>query len=58
MTIIKIWDDSPIDTSSLEVKNKVSQSIFNYILNHWDECVYTTSTESEGKYEVEFSITL
>lgn len=58
MKILKIWDDIPINTSSKEVKSKVSQSISDYILNHWDECVHTTPIESEGKYEVEFSITL
>ena len=58
MTKIKVWDDAPIDTSSLEIKNEILQSISDYILNHWDKCVYTTPTESEGKYEVEFSITL
>lgn len=58
MTIIKVWDDTPVNTSSLKVKNIVSQSIYDYILNHWNECVHIVSTESEGKYEVEFSITL
>lgn len=58
MTIIKVWDDIPIDISSQEVKNEILQSICDYILNHWNECVHTTSTESESKYEVEFSITL
>ena len=58
MTIIKVWDDSPIDTSSLEVKNEILQSITDHILNHWNDCVHIVSTESEGKYEVEFSITL
>lgn len=58
ITTIKVWDNTPIDTSSTEIKNKISQSISDYILNHWSECVHTTSSESEGKYEVEYSITL
>lgn len=58
MAIIKIWDDVPIDTSSQEIKSRVSQSISNYIIKHWDKCVYVTSTESGEKYEAEFSITL
>ena len=58
MTIIKVWDDAPINTSSMEIKNKVSQSISNYIIKYWDECVHITPTETEEKYEVEFSITL
>lgn len=56
--IIKVWDNTHIDTSSTEIKNKVTQSISDYILNHWDECVQNASSESEGKYEVEFCITL
>lgn len=58
MTTIKVWDNTLISTSSIDIKNKVTQSISDYILNHWDECVQTTSSESEGKYEVEFCITL
>lgn len=58
MAVIKVWDSTLIDTSSQKIKNQVSQSISNYILNHWNECVHITPTESEGKYEVEFSVTL
>lgn len=58
ITIIKVWDNSPIDTSSTEIKNKISQSVSNYILNHWDKCVHAAPAITEGKYEVEFSITL
>ena len=58
MKTIKVWDDIPINTSSDEIKSKISQSISDYILNHWDECVHTSTTITEGKYEVEFSITL
>lgn len=55
---IKVWDNTPIDTSSTEIKNKVSKSISDYIMNHWDESVHTATVITEGKYEVEFSITL
>lgn len=58
ITTIKVWDNAPIDTSSTEIKNKVSQSISDYILNHWDECVHITSSELEGKFEVAFCIVL
>lgn len=58
MTIIKVWDNTLINTSSIDIKNKVAQGISDYILNHWDECVQTVSSESKGKYEVEFCITL
>lgn len=58
MTTIKVWDNTLINTSSIDIKNKVTQSISDYILNHWDECVHTTTVITEGKYEVEFSITL
>lgn len=56
--VIKVWDNTPINISSKETKNKVSKSISDYILNHWDECVHTTTSKSEGKYETEFSVTL
>lgn len=58
MITIKVLDNTFINTSSIEIKNKVTQSISDYILNHWDECVQTASSESEGKYEVEFCIIL
>lgn len=58
MAVIKVWDDAPIDVSSIKIKNQVSQSISNYVLGHWNECVHITPIESEGKYEVEFSIIL
>lgn len=58
MITIKVWNNTSIDTSSIDIKSKVSQSISDYILNHWSECVHTISSELEGKYEVEFSITL
>lgn len=58
IAIIKIWNNTPIDISSAEIKNKVSKSISDYVLNHWDECVHTTSSKSEGNYEIEFSIIL
>lgn len=58
ITTIKVWDNTTIDTSSTEIKSKVSKSISDYILNHWDECVHTTTSKSDWKYEVEFSITL
>lgn len=58
ITIIKVWDNSPIDTSSTEIKNKISQSVSNYILDHWDECVHTNAYKSDKKYNVDFSVTL
>lgn len=58
MTIIRVFDDKPIDTTSDELRNKVSESIANYILEHWDECVHINSFESDGKYNVDFSVTL
>ena len=58
MTMIRVFDDKPIDTTSDEIRNKVSESIANYILEHWDECVHANSFKSDGKYNMDFSITL
>lgn len=58
MTMIRVFDNKPIDTTSDEVRNKVSQSIANYVLEHWDECVHIKSFKENGKYNMDFSITL
>ncbi len=58
MVVIKTWNDKPIDMSSKTVKDKILQSVSDYIINHWDECVQISATNSSQNYEVEFSITL
>lgn len=58
LVLIKVWNDKPIDISSQEIKNKVSQSISDYVIEHWNECVQISVTNSDENYDVEFSITL
>lgn len=56
--MIRVFDDKPIDTTSDEVRNKISQSIANFVLEHWDECVHIEAFEENDKYNIDFSITL
>lgn len=58
MVTIKVWDYSPIDTSSDKIKDKVSKSIANYVIEHWDECVQSTNEIIDNKHETQFCITL
>lgn len=59
MVAIKLWDNKTIDTSSDKIKEDVSKSVTNYILNHWNECVKITNERtSDGKFEIEFCISL
>lgn len=58
MTMIRVFDNKPINTTSDEVRNKVSQSIANYVLEHWNECVHIEAFKENGKYNMDFSITL
>ena len=58
MVAIKVWDSAPIDVLSDEIKDNVSKSIANYVIEHWDECVQYTSEIVDNKYEAQFCITL
>ena len=42
-----------------KIKEDVSKSVTNYILNHWNECVKITNERtSDDKFETEFCISL
>ena len=58
MVVIKIWDNTPIDTSSNKIKNEVSKGVVKYITDHWNECVKSTNEINDKKYETQFFITL
>ena len=59
MVAVKLWDNKAIDTSSDKIKEDVSKSVTNYILNHWNECVKITNERTpDGKFETEFCISL
>lgn len=58
MIKIKVWDNKEIDTLSDEIKDKVSQSIADYVLKHWDKSVDISTSKFNGKYEAEFTVIL
>lgn len=58
MVEIKLYDEKEIDTSSIEIREKVSKSITNYIKNNWDTLVKIDKNLFDGKYEVSFRIEL
>lgn len=58
MISIKVWDNTPIETSSDKIKDEVAKSIVNYVIEHWDECVQSTTEKFDNKYETQFFITL
>ena len=58
MIEIKLYDDKKIDTSSDEIREKVSKSVAEYIKDNWDIVVKTKNRLFDGKYEVSFRIEL
>lgn len=55
---IKIYDESEIDITSDLIRQKISNSIKQYIIDNWDKCVQTKSYKTENDYRVEFNIEL
>lgn len=58
MVNIKIYNKSEINTSSDLIKEKVSESIKQYIIENWDKCVQSKSYQTENDYRVDFKIEL
>lgn len=60
MVGIKLYDDKRIDTSSKELREKVSKAVADYIVENWDEVVKVQITEDifNDDYEAEFKISL
>ena len=60
MAGIKLYDDKRIDTSSKELREKVSKAVANYIVENWNEVVTVQMTEDVfyNNYEAEFGINL
>ena len=60
MVGIKLYDDKKIDTSSKELREKVSKAVANYIVENWNEVVKVQMTEDVfyNNYEAEFGINL
>ena len=58
MVEIKLYDDKKIDTSSDEIREKVSKSVAEYIKDNWDTLVKIDKNLFDEKYEVSFRIEL
>lgn len=58
MVGISIYNDKEIDTDSLEIKETISTSIKDYIINNWDQCVTIEQALVNDIYTVQFSIEL
>lgn len=60
MVGIKLYDDKRIDTSSKELREKVSKAVADYIVENWDEVAKFQMTEDVfyNNYEAEFGINL
>lgn len=58
MVNIKIYNKSEINTFSDLIKEKVSESIKQYIIENWDKCVQSKSYQTENDYRVDFKIEL
>jgi hypothetical protein len=58
MVGIKIFDNKQIDISSIEIKEKVSISIADYVKEHWNECVKISEQYVDDEYITEFQVEL
>ena len=55
---ISIYNEKEIDTDSLEIKETVSNSIKEYIMNNWNQCVSTKKSITDDICVVQFNIEL
>ena len=53
-----VYDDKEIDTTSLEFKEMVSDSIKQYIIKNWDQCVQVKKLTEFNRHVVQFSVEL
>lgn len=58
MVGIKIFDENKIDTSSAEIKKKISKAISDYIFDNWENVVSVENSDDSEGYEVLFKVTL
>lgn len=55
---ISIYNEKEIDTDSLEVKETVSNSIKDYIINNWHQCIFIEKSSTDDVCVVQFNIEL
>ena len=53
-----VHNNKEIDTNSLEFKEMVSDSIKQYIIKNWDQCVHVEEFIELDRYVVQFSVEL
>ncbi len=53
-----VFDDKEIDTTSLEFKEMVSDSIKQYIINNWEQCVCIEEKVELGRNVVSYFVEL
>lgn len=58
MVGIKIFDENKIDTSSTEIKGKITKAISDYIFDNWENVVSTENSDDSEGHEVLFKVTL
>lgn len=58
MVGIKVYDENKINTSSSEVREKVSKAISDYVLDHWDNVVSIENSKDCEEYEILFKVVL
>lgn len=58
MVGIKLYDDKRIDTSSKELREKVSKAVADYIIENWDEVVVVESDYFDEQNYTTFKINL
>jgi len=58
MVGIKLYDDKRIDTSSKELREKVSKAVADYIVENWDEVVTVESEYFNEQNYATFKINL
>lgn len=58
MVGIKLYDDKRIDTSSKELRKKVSKAVADYIIENWDEVVVVESDYFDEQNYTTFKINL
>lgn len=58
MVGFSIYENNEIDTNSLEFKEIVSNSLKNYIINNWNQCVSFKRIIENGTDVLQFYVEL
>ena len=58
MVGIKVFDENKIDTSSIEIREKVAKAISDYVFDNWNDVVCIENLEDSEGHEILFKVTL